>query len=72
MHWFDGAADLSGRFRERELRPYLALVLLSVAVGAILLFWPGMTVRWLLVLLGLFVLGLGASLWRSRLPGQTG
>jgi uncharacterized membrane protein HdeD (DUF308 family) len=63
MHWFDGAADLSGRFRERELRPYLAL--LSVAVGAISLFWPGMTVRWLLVLLGLFVLGLGASLLRS-------
>ncbi len=61
----DGAAGLSGRFRERELRPYLAPALLSVAVGAILLFWPGMTVRWLLVLLGLFVLGLGASLLRS-------
>lgn len=60
----DGPAGLSGRFRS-ELRPYLALALLSVAVGAILLFWPGKTVRWLLVLLGLFVLGLGASLLRS-------
>ena len=59
----DGVAGLSASFRDRELQLYLPPALVSMAVGVILLLWPGITIKGLLVLLGVFVLVQGAHLF---------
>jgi uncharacterized membrane protein HdeD (DUF308 family) len=58
----DGAAGVIGGLRSRDMRSYVLPALVSLAVGAILLFWPGLTVKWLLIILGGFALLQGASL----------
>jgi len=41
-------------------------------VGAVLLFWPGMTVKWLLIALGILVLLHGTSLFLAGRSAQQG
>ena len=59
----DGVAGVVGSIRHRELQPYLVLSLASLAVGAILIFWPGVTVKGLLILLGFWAVLQGANLF---------
>jgi uncharacterized membrane protein HdeD (DUF308 family) len=58
----DGAAGVIGGLRSRDMQSYLLPALVSLTVGAILLFWPGLTVKWLLIILGGFALLQGTSL----------
>jgi len=58
----DGVAGIVSSIRNRELQAYLVLALASLAVGAILIFWPGLTVKWLLIILGFWAVLQGANL----------
>ena len=60
---FDGIVGLAGAFRAREVGPYLIPGLITVAIGAVLLFWPDVTGRWLLIILGAWILFQGAILF---------
>jgi len=66
----DGAAGVIGGLRSRDVQSYLLPALVSLAVGAILLFWPGLTVKWLLIILGGFALLQGASLFLAGRSAQ--
>lgn len=59
----DGAAGFISGIRGRDLQSYLLPALASLAAGAVLLFWPGLTVKWLLIILGIWALLHGASLF---------
>ncbi len=59
----DGVFTLLGAFRIRDLGAYLVPGLISVAIGAILLFWPDVTGRLLMVMLGLWALFQGVALF---------
>ena len=59
----DGAAGIVSSIRYRELQVYLVLSLASLAVGAILIFWPGVTVKGLLIILGFWAVLQGANLF---------
>jgi len=59
----DGAAGIISGIRGRDLQSYLLPALVSLAVGAVLLFWPGLTVKWLLIILGIWTLLHGANLF---------
>ena len=61
----DGLAGIVSGMRSRELMSYLLPALISLAVGAVLLFWPGVTVKWLLVFLGFWALFMGAGMFFS-------
>jgi uncharacterized membrane protein HdeD (DUF308 family) len=67
----DGAAGVVGGLRSRDMPSYLLPALVSLAVGAILLFWPGLTVKWLLIILGVFALLQGASLFFAGRGAET-
>jgi uncharacterized membrane protein HdeD (DUF308 family) len=58
----DGALGLISAFRAHDLRSNLAPGLVSIAVGLILLFWPGLSGRLLLIIVGLWALLQGAML----------
>lgn len=68
----DGAAGLVSALRQPELREQFAHALLVLAIGGVLVFWPGATLRTLLVLLGAAVLiaGVGQILTARRLPTE--
>lgn len=68
----DGITGLIGSLRDRDLSSYLLPALVSLAVGAVLLFWPGMTVKWLLIALGILVLLHGTSLLLAGRSTQQG
>jgi uncharacterized membrane protein HdeD (DUF308 family) len=57
----DGAAGLWAALRNRALDENLLQPILGVAIGAVLLFWPGVTVRLVLVILGIWALAFGVS-----------
>jgi uncharacterized membrane protein HdeD (DUF308 family) len=59
----DGAAGLISGIRGRDLQTYFVPALVSLAVGAVLLFWPGVTVKLLLIILGIWALLHGANLF---------
>jgi len=59
---FDGIVSLVGAFRARELGAYLVPGLISVAIGGILLFWPDVTGRLLLIIVGIWALFQGVTL----------
>jgi uncharacterized membrane protein HdeD (DUF308 family) len=59
----DGAAGIVSSLRHRELQSYLVLSLASLALGAILIFWPGVTVKGLLIILGFWAVLQGANLF---------
>jgi uncharacterized membrane protein HdeD (DUF308 family) len=60
---FDGIVSLLGAIRARELSAYLVPGLISVAVGGILLFWPDVTGRLLLIIVGIWALFQGVTLF---------
>jgi uncharacterized membrane protein HdeD (DUF308 family) len=57
----DGIAGLIAAVRASERRAYLLQALMSLAIGAVLVFWPGGSVRTLLVLFGIWVILMGIS-----------
>lgn len=57
----DGIAGLIAAARASERREYLLQALMSLAIGAVLVFWPGGSVRTLLVLFGIWVILMGSS-----------
>jgi uncharacterized membrane protein HdeD (DUF308 family) len=57
----DGIAGLIAALRASEPREYLLQALMSLAIGAVLIFWPGASVRTLLVVFGLWVILMGIS-----------
>jgi len=64
---FDGIVSLVGAFRARELSAYLVPGLISVLIGVILLFWPDITGRLLLTIVGIWALFQGTTLfWAGR------
>jgi uncharacterized membrane protein HdeD (DUF308 family) len=64
---FDGIVSLVAAFRAREFSAYLVPGLISVLIGVILLFWPDVTGRLLLTIVGIWALFQGASLfWAGR------
>jgi len=64
---FEGIVSLVGAFRARELGAYLVPGLISVAVGAVLLFWPDVTGRLLLIIVGIWALFQGVTFfWAGR------
>ena len=58
----DGVTGFVSGIRGRDLQSFLLPALVSMAVGAVLLFWPGLTVKWLLILLGVWALLHGVDL----------
>lgn len=68
----DGAAGLIGALRHPELREYLAQALFVLGIGVALVFWPGASLRTVLILLGAAALiaGIGQILTARRLPGD--
>jgi uncharacterized membrane protein HdeD (DUF308 family) len=58
----DGAAGFISSIQSRDLRSYLLPVLVSLAAGTVLLFWPGLTMKWLLIILGIWALLQGTNL----------
>ena len=68
----DGAAGLISGIRGRDLQTYLVPALVSLTVGAVLLFWPGVTVKLLLIILGIWALLHGVNLFLAgRSADQT-
>jgi uncharacterized membrane protein HdeD (DUF308 family) len=57
----DGAAGLFGAWRAAEGGASLLQPLLGVAVGALLLLWPGASIRTLLIVFGVWALFTGVS-----------
>jgi uncharacterized membrane protein HdeD (DUF308 family) len=57
----DGAANLVAVFRGGERDIHLIQALLGLTIGAALLFWPGISIRGLLIVFGTWVLFTGAS-----------
>jgi uncharacterized membrane protein HdeD (DUF308 family) len=66
----DGAVGLISALRQPDLREQFAHGLVVLAIGAVLVFGPGATLRTLLILLGLAALiaGTGQILTARRLP----
>jgi len=65
----DGMTGLIAALRQPELRENLAHALIVLGIGAVLVFWPGATMRILLVLFGAAALiaGIGQILTARRL-----
>ncbi len=57
----DGVAGLVGAFRTSERGANLVQALVGIAVGALLLLWPGGSIRTLLVVFGAWALVTGVS-----------
>ena len=60
---FDGIVSMLGVYRARELGSKLVPPLISVVIGVILLFWPDVTGRLLLVIVGIWALIQGVILF---------
>ncbi|MEA3411163.1 MAG: DUF308 domain-containing protein [Pseudomonadota bacterium] len=52
----DGALGLIAAYRSLDRTPYLIQAAISLVVGAVLLFWPGATVKTLFVIFGIWAL----------------
>lgn len=59
----NGVASLLSVYRAGLPRSYWLPGWLSLAIGAVLLFWPGVTVRLLFVILGFWAAVQGGSMW---------
>ncbi len=59
----DGITGFVSGIRGRDMQFYLLPGLVSMTVGAVLLFWPGLTVKWLLIILGIWALLQGVNLF---------
>lgn len=69
----DGLTGLFGAYRTSPRGASVVSPIVSLAIGLILLFWPGATVRTLLVVFGAWLLFVGVSqilgARRAKLPG---
>ncbi len=65
----DGATELVAAVRQPEILEHLARGLIVIGIGAVLIWWPGATLRTLLVLLGVATIfaGIGQILAARRL-----
>ncbi len=65
----DGVVGVVGALRDSQLREYLFQAVLVLVIGAVLVMWPGATLRTLLTLLGaaVFVAGCGQFLTARRM-----
>jgi uncharacterized membrane protein HdeD (DUF308 family) len=64
---FDGVLNLLGALRIKEYGAYLVPGLITLVLGLILLFWPDMTGRLLLTIVGIWLLFQAAMLfWAAR------
>ena len=59
----NGVASLFSAWQARLPGSYWLPAWLSLAVGAVLLFWPGVTVHLLFIIVGIWALVQGGSLW---------
>jgi uncharacterized membrane protein HdeD (DUF308 family) len=59
----NGVASLFSAWQARLPGSYWLPAWLSLAVGAVLLFWPGVTVHLLFIIVGIWALIQGGSLW---------
>jgi uncharacterized membrane protein HdeD (DUF308 family) len=68
----DGIVGLVTAFRSTERTPHLMQAAISLAVGAVLLFWPGGTVRTLFVVFGVWALlsGIGQIISSQQLDAD--
>ncbi|WP_167854712.1 HdeD family acid-resistance protein [Mangrovimicrobium sediminis] len=68
----DGVTALIGALYHSTLREQLAQAILVIAIGAVLVFWPGATLRTLLMTLGaaVFIVGLGQIMTSRKLPAD--
>ncbi len=68
----DGAVGLISALRQPAFRENLLQALVLLAIGATLVWWPGATLRTLLVLLGAAILfmGIGQVMVARRLPAE--
>ena len=66
----DGATELVSAVSQPEFREHLVRGLIVIGIGAVLVWWPGATLRTLLVLLGVATIfaGTGQVLAARRLP----
>lgn len=69
---FDGVMNLLGAFRARMLGAYLVPGLISVAIGLVLLFWPDVTGRFLMIIVGLWALFQGVTLFIAGRQADSG
>jgi uncharacterized membrane protein HdeD (DUF308 family) len=67
----DGVMGLLAWLRTRDLAAHLAPAVISIAVGLILLFWPDLTGRLLLTILGLWALFQGVMLVLAGLQTES-
>ena len=68
----DGALNLLWAFRNGEVGAYLVPGLISLIIGAVLLFWPSMTGKLLLTIVGIWLLFQGGSLLLAARQGYPG
>jgi len=66
----EGASGVVGAIRASESGPGLAQGLIGIVIGLILLFWPGATVQFLLVVFGAWLLFSGISQFLSARKGS--
>lgn len=69
---FDGVMNLLGAFRARMFGAYLVPGLISVAIGLVLLFWPDVTGRFLMIIVGLWALFQGVTLFIAGRQADSG
>lgn len=68
----NGVASLLSVYRAGLRGSYWFPGLLSLALGAVLLFWPGVTVRLLFIIIGVWAAVQGSSLWLMSRQVTTG
>jgi uncharacterized membrane protein HdeD (DUF308 family) len=69
----DGATGLIAAFRTADRGTHLVQALIGLVVGVLLLFWPGESVRTLLVIFGIWALLTGLNqIWAARQPEVNG
>ena len=68
----NGVASLLSVYRAGLRGSYWFPGLLSLALGAVLLFWPGVTIRLLFIIIGVWAAVQGSSLWLMSRQVTTG
>ena len=67
----NGSASLFSAYQARMPGSYWVPGWLSLGVGAVLLFWPGVTVHLLFLILGIWAVFQGSSLWAMARQAPT-
>jgi uncharacterized membrane protein HdeD (DUF308 family) len=71
---FDGAVGAIGAYRSGDMKQLAIQAIVSLAVGSILLFWTGVTAKFLLIFVGIWLIlqGLGLYLASRRIGDFAG